>query len=176
MISEMIVKLAEMTRGARFASLQYRAKSSNELALHVVQLGFSYHNAVEKSLIEIGAILPELTGIDLVAGIEIQTSLQKTLDAHAQGKQNADYTKAGQYRPIIGGLNVNLNDSTFQLFGLTIQKTVIEPGTFKVVKSAPLTIAKNDIRRTLSIGKFREFALDSGVIERAKMAGETLTF
>jgi hypothetical protein len=73
-------------------------------------------------------------------------------------------------------LKVNTVDNSLQLFGLVQSKTVITPGVYKPVNSAAKTIAKNQIRKALPIGKFREFALDSGVIHGARVNGETLVF
>jgi hypothetical protein len=100
--------------------------------------------------------------------------LEKSIEANSNGEQSADYTKAGQYIPLGAGLNLNSQDNTLQLFGLIQSKVVLQPGEYKPVKSSPLTIAKNLIRKKLSIGKFREFALDVGNIHGARIDGETL--
>lgn len=159
-------------KGCRFASLTYTAKESGETARHTVLLGFSYRAAVEKSLLDLEIRRPDLTGIDLIAADELIASFQDTLAGTQTG-----YTKADVYADTaIPGLKVNTNDDSLQLFGLTQSKVVIVPGTFKVVKSAEKTIAKNKLRKNLPVGKFREYALDAGQIHAARINGECIEF
>jgi hypothetical protein len=47
-------------------------------------------------------------------------------------------------------------------------------GEYPIVKSRPLTIAQNKIKKLLSVSKFREFAFDPLVILTGKINGETL--
>jgi len=74
----------------------------------------------------------------------------------------------------IQGIKVNKNDGSLKIFGLVTSKVQITPPVtpYKEVKSAPLTIEKNKITKTLPIGRFREFALDN--LAMAKLNGETL--
>jgi hypothetical protein len=156
----------------QFASLTYRSKETQELARHNILLGFSYQTCVEKSLMELEAIMPALSGVDLIAASELAESFRKTL----AGTQDA-YTKAETYAATsISGLKVNTVDGTLQLFGLQQSKTVIEPGTHKTVNSAPKTIAKNKLRKELPVGKFREYALDAETIQGARVNGKTIEF
>lgn len=159
-------------KGCRFASLTYTAKESGEVARHNVLLGFNYQTSVENSLIELEMMRPALTGVDAIAADELLTSFQKTLNGTQDG-----YTKSNCYADTaIKGLKVNTNDDSLQLFGLTQSKVVLVPGTFKTVNSAPKTIAKNKLRKQLPVGKFREYAIDSGAIHGARMNGETIEF
>jgi hypothetical protein len=164
--------ISKMTNGCRFVSLTYRSKESGELARHTLSVGVSYHNLVEKSITELKALIPTYSGDMLTAANEIMASLRKTLAAHVIGQQNEDYTKKGLYASVGNGVNINLNDNTIQLFGLSVNKVVIEPGTYKVVKSRPMTILKKEVSKNLSVSKFREFALDVNVILSGKSNGE----
>ena len=159
--------------GCRFASLTYTSKEAGETARYNVLLGFSYIESVKNSLAELNAKRATLSGIwNETAADELLASFQKTLDGTQDG-----YTKAATYADTaISGLKVNTVDNSLQLFGLVQSKVVITPGVYKPVNSAPKTIAKNQIRKALPIGKFREFALDSGVIHGARVNGETLVF
>lgn len=175
--------MAEVAKinGNRFASLTYTAKGTGEVARHTVQLGFSYHNAVEKSLAMLDTLTADGCGVAdetiFAQGVEkVRASLQATLDAHAQGEQNPAYTKADVYAPLFNGLNVSKTDGSFKLFGLTVAKTVLVSGVHKVVKSAPLTVAGNKIRKALPIGAFREFAIDENTLALAKINGATIEF
>jgi hypothetical protein len=175
-----VVESIKGIKGCQFASLTYFTKKTKELGRYTVNLGFSYHKAVEKSVTELEIIMAEMvdkTTLAHTAAVEVMESLKKTLAAHAEGKQNEDYTKIGQYVSIGNGLNLNTVDNTIQLFGLLHSKVVLVEGEKqKPVKSAPLTIEKNKLRKQLSIGKFREFALDEGNVCGAKSNGDTIDF
>jgi hypothetical protein len=160
---------------SKFASFTYKSKSDGGVARYTLVLGISYINLLESSKLELEIRLAanEFTGIDLTAAKEVLASINKSLEAHKNGTQNDDYTKKGQYTNIGGGVNVNNEDNSFQVFGLVQSKVVLIPGTKKNVKSAPLTIAKNNIRKLLPISKFREFAFDFGNIKIVKANGET---
>jgi hypothetical protein len=173
-----ITKAVTGIKACQFASLVYLSKKHNELSRFTVNLGFSYHNLVEKSVTELELLIAEnsatWTALQKEAAEAVMASLKKTLAAHAVGEQNADYTKKGQYIPIGNGVNLNTSDNTIQLFGLVNSKVVLVPGVYPTVNSKPLTIEKNKITKQLSISKFREFALDLSQVAAVKVNGQTL--
>jgi hypothetical protein len=159
-------------QGSRFVSLTYRAKESGEIARHNINLGFSYRNTVETSLSELEKIRPSLSGIDAIAADELLESFRKTLNGTQDG-----YTKAGIYEETpISGLKVNKNDNSLQLFGLERNRVVLVPGVHKTVNSSEKTIAKNKLRKSLPVGKFKEFAIDPGNIASARLEGTEIVF
>jgi hypothetical protein len=171
-----LVKAVASVGGVQFASLTYRAKSTNELARYTVILGASYLSCVKRSLDELNTMTFS-SELDKQAQVELLASFQETLDKHAIGEKNSAYTKTETYvDTAIDGLKINVNDNSLQLFGLSTAKVVLEPGAHKAVNSKPLTIAKNKIRATLPIGKFREFALDYATLESARVNGNVLEF
>jgi len=170
-----IVSAIANIQGCQFASLTYLSKTDGSIARYTVNLGFSYHKAVEKSVTELEILMGDIVAgsPEMIAAEAVMASLKKTLAAHAEGTQNDDYTKKGQYIPLVNGLNLN-TDNTLQLFGLLQAKVVLVPGTRKVVKSSPATIAKNKIRKQLTISKFREFALDATNVAGARVNGNSI--
>ena len=174
-----ITKAVSQIQGNQFASLTYLTKKTKELARYTVNLGFSYHKAVEKSVTDLQILTKEnwatWSELQKQASGEVMESLLKTLVAHENGTQNDDYTKKGQYVSLGNGLNLNTTDNTIQLFGLLQSKVVLTEGEpQKPVKSAPLTIEKNKIRRQLTVSKFREFALDKENITGVRVNGNTI--
>jgi uncharacterized protein YhbP (UPF0306 family) len=173
-----ITKALTAIKGNQFVSLTYLAKSSGELARHTINVGFSYHNAVKQSVTELEILISEnsATWSELTkqAATNVMASLKKTLEAHARGEQNEDYTKKGQYIPIGNGVNLNTADNTIQLFGLSRTKVVLVEGIHPKVNSRPLTIEQNKIRKMLTVSKFREYALDATQIAQVKVNGDTL--
>jgi len=184
--TEKIEKIEEITRkitaikDCKFASFTYLAKSTGELARFTVNLGFSYHELVKKSVTELEILMVENENVwnplQKQAAVEVMKSLHKTLEAHSKGAQSDDYTKKGQYIPLSTGVNLNITDSTLQLFVLVNSKVVLTEGVYKTVNSAPLTVEKNKIRKLLPVSNFREFALDVGQLEGAKISGEVFEF
>lgn len=163
-------------KGCKFASLTYLTKKTKELARYNILLGASYIELVQKSITELEILTREnetvWTDLEKEAARFVMLSLKETIEAHKNGGQNSAYTKKGQYIPFGNGLNINTNDNTIQLFGIKKSKVTITPGTHKKVNSAPLTIAKKKIRDLLPISEFREFAVDLGNMEAARVNGE----
>jgi hypothetical protein len=173
-----ITKAVTAIKGCRFASLTYLGTKSNELARYTVNFGFSYHQAVEKSKLELELLMQEnkdtWTPLEHEAAAEQMASLNETLAAHARGEQNKNYTKKGQYIPLGGGANLNTKDNTIQMFGLVLTKVTLVEGVYPKVNSAPLTIAKAKLRKRLAIGNFREFAIDEGRVAQMKVNGDVI--
>jgi hypothetical protein len=177
--AEITKRLTEI-QGCQFVSFTYLSKGAGELARHTLNIGFNYHTAVEKSVAELETIIAlEANGwseLQKTAANNIMASLKKTLTAHARGEQNADYTKKGQYIPLGNGVNVNANDGSIQVFGLKHTKTVLAPGVYDEDRRRDLTKAQDAVRERLTVGKFREFALDEDTIAEVKMSGDTYEF
>lgn len=161
---------------ARFASFTYVTKSTGETSRYTLQLGFSYRNALQKSLMELEIDSQIMVGTEKQAAEELIASFKASLD----GTQNK-YTKKDIYQQYkdengntIPGIKVNTNDGSLKVYGLVHSKIQILPPTIekKPVQSSELTIAKNRLRKKLPIGKFCEF--DLGQLSIAKIDGETL--
>lgn len=161
---------------ARFASFTYTTKSTGETARYTLQLGFSYRNALQKSLMELEVDSQIMSGLEKSAAEELICSFKSSLD----GTQNK-YTKKDIYQPYkdkdgrtVPGVKVNSNDGSIKVYGLIHSKVQIAPPVLekKPVQSSEMTLAKNRLRRNLPIGKFAEF--DIGQLSIAKIDGETL--
>jgi hypothetical protein len=174
-LQNLIDKLTSF-KGTTFASLCY-TNAQNEEARYTVVLGGKYSNLLEKSKAELESLIPSFTGLELEAANEVMASLNKSIEAHKNGKQNEDFTKANQYISIGNGLNINKTDLTLQLYGIVTKKEVVKEGEPKKVrKSSPLVVAKNKIRKSLSIGKLREFSITADEVEKMTLKGETFVF
>jgi hypothetical protein len=115
-------------------------------------------------------------GAERAAAAELYISLADTQLAHAQGEQNAAYTKAGLYEAVCAGITRNLSDGSYEVSGLAHAKVVLEAGTFKEVASSAKTLAKAALRRSLPIGKWRTFCLEANCLEGIRANGDTLEF
>ncbi len=175
-VIEQIIREIAHIRGCQFASLTYLSKGDKSLARYTVNLGFSYDNLVKKSVEELSVLMLGVKPgtLEHTGAEELMDSLNDTLIAHTRGEQNDRYTKKDQYLPIVNGLCVNSKDMTLQLFGLLQSKVILVEGEYRHVNSAPLTIAKNKIRKQLSVSKFREFSLDAGNVSGVSINGTTI--
>lgn len=156
--------------GARFASLNYTAKGSGEVARHTVQLGISIENAYKRDIATLKELRPTLEGVKAQACDELIASLTTSLEGGVGN--NPAYTCADTYTGICGGVKVHRETGEVFIYGRTVNKTVITPGVHKAVKSSPKTIAKNELRKLLDSGKFRQFSIAE--LHSARMNGETL--
>jgi hypothetical protein len=175
-----ITKAVVAIKGCRFASLTYLSKSAGELSRYTANFGFSYHEIVEKSKLELELLMADPVIQSAwnedykAAAAKIMASLTKTLAAHARGEQNEEYTKRGQYLPLGNGANLNTKDNTIQLFGLVLTKTVLVEGVYPHVNSSAVTIARRKIEKMLPIGNFREFAIDESQVAQMKVNGDVI--
>lgn len=165
-----------LNAGPGFASFTYKSKSDNSVARYTLNLGFKYINLLEKSIQELQKKLDlnEFSGDSLLAAHEVMNSLQKSLFAHQNGTQSDDYTRKGTMTSLGNGVSIN-HDNTIQIFGLVQSKKILQEGTpKKEVKSKPITILKNQIKKDLPISKFREFALDKDAMQVMRVNGDTI--
>lgn len=176
-MNKIVEKVSQQSGLSRFVSLEYTSKGTGETARYTVQLGFSYRNAVEESLLRLEIDKVEMLGIRLQAAEELIQSFRKTLSGTQDG-----YTKENTYSDYLDesgipvmGVKINKNDNSVKIFGLVKSKVELAPPT-KVSKpkvSAPLTVEKESLRRELPVGKFREF--DLGQINQIKINKETIS-
>jgi hypothetical protein len=115
-----------------------------------------------------------MIGAERAASAELFLSFEETLSAHERGEQNKAYTKAGLYESICPGLQVSRADGTFEISGLQHSKTVLETGVYPVVNSSAKTIAKNEIRKALPVGRYRTLCLDAGALESVRIGGSEI--
>ena len=157
--------------GARFASLTYTAKGTGEKAIHSLVLGVNVERAYRRDLKILRAKGRELRRgtVDRVACAELLRSLRESLRKGLGN--NSAYTCQGVYESLSRGIKRHIETGEIHVTGFTVGKRVIEPGTYKDVKSSPKTLAKNRLRCALKSGKFRQFAFPN--LEGARLEGKT---
>lgn len=178
-------------RGAKFASFLYRT-TTGKLARYTVLLGTSFVNLYKADLAELTECIASLRAtlannpedrasveLSLKAAEELHSSKVISLAEWEEKRFNPAYTRGGHVEPIenIPGLmwvtDAKTGDKHLAVKALNHHTEVIEPGEpKKPVKSAPLTIAKNEIRNRLPSRRIVEFKLDT--IGDARLNGETL--
>jgi hypothetical protein len=164
--------------GAKFANFTYRSAETGELAKYQVMLGVDMTSLYQKDRETLVAMLPSLDGLQKDAAeallASIEESLQKGLgnnSAYTHGPDGGDT----YFLTHIPGVKLNLHDGVLHVMALVQSKHVLEAGTYKVVNSRPLTLAKRALEREhLRRSKVRQFRLPN--IASARLNGETLVF
>lgn len=163
---------------AQFASITYEAKGSGEVARHTLKIGVDLAAMYEDDAATVAALLEtETDPLRIAAGEAILASLRESIDKGIGN--NAAYTHGeaarggvSTYEILRRGVKRHRETGALYVQGVTVAKLVVVEGQHKVVKSAALTLAKNDIRRILKTSKVREFCLTSAMSLRVN--GETI--
>jgi hypothetical protein len=156
------------TKSCRFARLRY-TNTHGETSVYDLHLNVRYLRVLKRDL----AFLLKMkvsTALEVQAREELIASLRTSIETEAH---NPAYTKAGYYEHITEGIKENAEGQIY-VNAFVLRKTVEIPGQYKEVKSKPLTIAKNKIRKQLKAGQFREFRLDLTQIHSINMNGKTI--
>jgi len=186
-IVKLVVSHFSDLKGAKFVGIkEYRAKSSNELANHVVNANFNYGNAVQKDLNSLETLkatdlesISESTSIPSTVILDAVNAL-KTAFINNQNKETASNQSTAQtdlYLPITNSIKLNLTTGKLHIYALAISKTVLEAGTYKIVNSRQLTIAKNAVKKycNFSTAKYRNFIIDEKYLSSVNISGENIT-
>ena len=164
---------ARLQSGPSFVGVTYTTKDSGEKSRYVLNLGTDYLNLVRKSLAEAEAVETK-TELEAEAKADVIASLKNTLANAEIGLSNDAYTKANVYTPICKGIKAHIKDESFEVCGLVVSRKVLIAGVHKSVNSKPLTLAKNAIRKALSISKYRTLCLDRGHLESLRLGGNEI--
>jgi hypothetical protein len=102
----------------------------------------------------------------------IEQARKELINSFIQPNENISKGQTEAYTILFAGVKVHNESGLIYIYGYREQKTIIEKGEYKEIKSKPLTIAKNELRKLLRTGKFTQYAIEIGNEIRCK--GETL--
>lgn len=172
----------QITKSApEFVSLEY-TNSKGEKSNQTINVGVSYQNVLENSLNQLAsidkeAIKQEATSKGLDPSLvdtavnEIEGSLSRSLSRPEQ----VEIGDVSNFDTLSKGIKVHRVSGELYLSGLVRSKTVITPGTYKEVKSRPLTLVKKLIEKQLMFNKYRMFKLTPDQIHQVSSEGKTLS-
>jgi hypothetical protein len=163
----------------RFVTLRgYESTTSGEVAHHRVNVGVSSASAKKADVLDYEAALANGTFADrpelLAACQRLYERALANLSNETRSNQSA---AASESRVHVGqGRAVFYNETSGELFveGYSLGKEVVVPGTYKVVKSKPETLAQNAVKKELKIrmDSWRTWKLSG--ITSARVNGEEL--
>lgn len=163
------VRFMDGNKSSRFVSVVYKAKGTGEVARHTVLLNVDRNRCLKVDLANLQKLRPTLEGLDGQAADELIKSLTDSLSGF-----NPRYTKHGYYE---GQGNGNVQESVKSVVyirGMTVKKDVLVKGTYKEVKSKPLTLAKNNLSKEFKSSRVREFIVNPDNFKVARHNGKSL--
>lgn len=171
----------QVTRSApEFVSLEYTS-SKGETSHQTINVGVSYQSVLEKSLNQLAAldraaIEQEVTskGLDTALIDTAVSELEGSLSRSLSRPEQVEIADVSNFETLSKGIKMHRVTGELYLNGLVRSKTVVTPGTYKEVKSRPLTLVKKIIEKQLMFSKYRMFKLAPSQIHQVTSEGKTL--
>lgn len=181
-----IAKNFSTIKGTSFVGIKgYESKTTGETANHVINVGFSYENAINKDLNKLNNLTEKdidnlvfETGIEkdiiLEAKDDMLNSFVNNRNKETQSKQSEAQQEA--YINITNGIRLHKETGQVYIYALHVSKEILIAGEYKKVNSRPKTLAKKAIQKYLdfSTSKFRNFIVSPEHLSKVKSKGETL--
>lgn len=170
-LTDTLTNVIAEVKGATFVNLTY-TNAQGETSLFNVTLGADTGSMYQKDIEILTEKLADKTLSDLerLAATELLASRQKSLlNGIGSGRES-------NFVPVVGAVGVSINPDTGDVLlrGKVNSKTVVTAGApTKPVKSAPKTLAKQAIEKSLPSSKLRTFKMSS--IEAVNIKGIKLT-
>ncbi len=171
-IAALIKSLANLD-GVKFVAVKNYENANGEISNYVVNCGASYGNAKDADLKALEN--PEiLKGIDFGSVAMYAEQARIALIEAIKKPSNQSTAQTEAYMTVAPNVRLHLESGRLFVFGFTLpnSKVILKEGVYPSVNSAPLTIAKDKIRKVLKHTKFRQFAFDQ--LQEVKVNGETL--
>lgn len=171
--SQFISELAKLRSNSTFLTLNKYRNEHSEVANYSIVFHISYQNALNKSIMILNQYLP-LNDLEVQAKNELLESFQNSLNKMEENSiediedgYTRFYDSDGKY---IKGVKMHTETGTLHLYGLVSQKKILIPGLYQKKNKRPLTLAKDKLRYSTPVGKFRQFRIlpnqvDSIVVE-----------
>jgi len=176
-------------KGTSFVCVRNYINSNGEISNQTFVVGINYAKLLQNDLDKMKslnlayvqakqllALAPKETILkgynELVLSLEKRTSDEKTkaeLLANGDKTIKASVAQTDAYTSIAKGLKAK--DGLLYINGLMVRKTVLKAGEYKVTKSQPKTIAKNEMKKLAELRelKYRNFKL--GNLEELAIQG-----
>ena len=158
--------IAKSPTGVTMVSIREYQNSNGEISNNIVNIGASLENAKAKD-IQFLKSKSVSTEIEEIARLELIKSFESPNPNRSKGQIDA-------YTIITKGIKVHNVTGEIYVFGLRMKKEIVQPGTYPIVNSKELTIAKNALRKELKSSKFTQFKISE--ISEIRIAGEEISF
>ena len=191
LLIKLIISYFANLGGTSFVGIRgYEAKTSGEVANHVVIANASYGNAVKHDLQALrAAVHADFEAIvNLCTGKGIQTNVTAVFDlvnklaTSFENNQNSETASAGSlaqkeaYIQITDCIKYNPTTELIYIYAAAHSKTVLIEGTKKSVNHSTNTLIQNEIKKYFGFKttKYRNFILHPDQLSGVKINGETV--
>ncbi len=162
--------------GVSFFSIKnYEKKCDNdtiEISDNLINVGINYEKSKQDDIKFLRNLdVTTLKGYksSVMDLFKAQTAL---ILAFEKPNENRSKGQTDAFTTIFSGIKAHNETGQLYIYGYRVSKTVKQEGTYKTVKSSTLTIAKNELRKLLKTGKFKQFVVSNA--DTLKANGETI--
>jgi hypothetical protein len=185
-VVKQLVKNFSEINGALFVGIrEYEAKTSGEVANHVVNANFNYGNAIIKDMKKLqNATNKDIMDISVDFNIEtelIQKAIDKLLTSfinnqNKETQSNQSKAQENAYIHVTNSIKMNKETKNFHIYALSINKSILVKGEHKKVNSRPLTIAQNAVKKyfNFTTSKYRNFIIKPDMLTAVAIKGKTI--
>lgn len=171
----------QVTKNApQFVSIEY-TNTKGETSRQVLNVGIAYQAVLENSFnvlnqIDRDKIKQEAVaqGIDAAVVDQAFADVEASLSARISRPEQIDIADVSSFTTLSKGIKMHQQTNELYLSGQVVSKTIITPGTYKEVKSRPLTLAKKMIEKHLPVSKYRSLKISPTQIHSVRSQGTTL--
>lgn len=157
--------------GVSFVAIRNYTNKFGEVSDNLLNVGASYEKAKAKDVEFLENI--NFADYQFKSDLSLLDEARKELiAAFIKPDENRSNGQKDAYTHIVKGVKVHNETGVLYVYGYRENKKILKEGVYPTVKSRPLTIAKDELRKLLRTGKFTQYALEIGNEVRAN--GETL--
>jgi hypothetical protein len=157
--------------GVSFVSIRNYTNKFGEVSNNLINVGANYEKAKQKDITFLENI--NFSDYEFKSDLSLLDEARKVLIASfIKPDENRSNGQINAYTHIVSGVKVHNETGVLYIYGHRENKQILTNGEYPIVKSKPLTIAKDELRKLLRTGKFTQYALEIGNEVRAN--GETL--
>ena len=171
MSDRLIERLREIT-GVSFVSVTY-INQQNEKHQTLFNVGIDYQRAKQKDI----GFLKQLDVTTIKSNLDdelLETARIALLASFIKPSANRSEGIANAYTHLGNGLKIHNETQTIYVYGMKIQKRIIEKGNYQEDTRGELTKAKDVIRLLLKSTQYRQFKIESSL--QYKISGDTIIF
>jgi hypothetical protein len=171
MSDKLIERLKEIT-GVSFVSVTY-INQQNEKHQTLFNVGIDYQRAKQKDI----GFLKQLDVTTIKSNLDdelLETARIALLASFIKPSANRSEGIANAYTHLGNGLKIHNETQTIYVYGMKIQKRIIEKGNYQEDTRGELTKAKDVIRLLLKSTQYRQFKIESSL--QYKISGDTIIF
>lgn len=176
--------LSELRPNATLLTVRHYMNNFGEICDFSIVFHINYHNAIQRSLDLLSAYTPKredaigrpYTHRELeVAKAELLSSFKMTLAGNNTfTKTSHVYSRIDNGEGVIPGIKLHDTQDIIHLTGFRVWRMALLPGNYPPDNRASKTIAKDDLRRRLPIGRYVQFKLTPGKFRELKVSGMTI--